>query len=211
MRFQVALPELVGSCSPLVLSGDRHFDGGAFVGARPVAFENDAGIGLWVLPGPLSDSLQAAGFVLPSASPTVLPDPACLSALVVSGLPGTLRAGSMTRLDVSVTHTDGGSPWPDARSLGGVGGAVRLALEWDDPSRSDAPVVATLQDLPETVLPGETVRVPIDLRAADDAGRPLAGGDYDVRVELVQQGFRPFDTCGGAVARFRTHVQAHGG
>jgi hypothetical protein len=172
--------------TPLVLSR-RHWPAGEAAGARRMAADRWFDDALWLLPGPPSAALAAAGFVEPAELSAPLPAPA-LEADVspVDGNRGRrpVAGDGSSTVDLRVRHTGGGATWPALGTLDDPTGAVRLVLWWFDGTTYQPQVV----DLPRSVVPGDQVVV----RAALTPPDSVPAADTHIRVVLVQEGVRAF-------------------
>lgn len=190
-------------CSELVVSG-RSDLASVYPGARMVLPENNGpgySQALWVLPGDLAHRLDAAGWLLPAATPGALPDGARRAQLALADSRSTLRvrADGRAELGVLVRHAGGASPWPNAAGLGAETGAVEVMATWAPAPVANlaapglatpaaAPVATAIAELPRSLLPGEQVltKVALVARAAD--GRALTPGRYLVHLDVIQDG-----------------------
>ncbi|HET6809558.1 MAG TPA: hypothetical protein VFH50_00940 [Acidimicrobiales bacterium] len=191
--------------SGLVVSGRAFATRAGYPGARLVMLGNDPAA-VWALPGALQSALDRAGWLLPAGFPAPLPDAAASGTLrlvgtaSVSAADVTLPQRATRTLWVSVSHTGGGAPWPNATSVGPVPQyAVRIAVAWfQGPARARQQVAAGRADLPVSLLPGrsERARVTITPQAFGSTGavpKYLAPGAYDVEISLIQESVRPWD------------------
>lgn len=206
-------------CGTLVISRQPDF-AARYPAARLIVTENYLSQSLWALPrdsDPSFDLLASGGWLFPP-SPTA-PAGVALPAEDLAGSALSLdhggvigvRSGGTADVSLSVAHRSGGAPWPDAASLhsGSAEYAVQVAVRWfagSDPfdhpgdpiacpSGFGAPVAQSCPppvDLPATLLPGQRVEIPLQLRAVDSAGRPLSPGTYRVHFGLLQQGVASF-------------------
>lgn len=193
-------------CSELVVSGRSDF-ATAFPGSRRVMLENNYHQSLWALPGPVQDRLAMAGWLLPVALPSPLPTTARHYRMVPAPhrpLPRVLafRAGRHADLDLVVTHTGTGTPWPNTFGLRSAIQAVRIGVRWyrlGEPGRPDGfPTIDWARtELPRSLLPGESVPVRVRLEPRERDGAPLSAGTYQVQVEVVQDGVGWFVADGG--------------
>jgi hypothetical protein len=189
-------------CGPLVVSGHADF-GTHFPLARLVTLEDDVPQALWVLPGPLQDRMAKAGWLLPTATPGVLPDGARQARVTSSSAIATVASGGRTTTSVEVIHDGAGSPWPAAAGLKQGAFAVRLAVRWYSsghapPSAGDlgAPLATTHVELPRTLLPGDKATLSVPLVARDDKGAALNAGSYNVHLQVYQEGAPAFTDPG---------------
>ncbi|MHB8670660.1 MAG: hypothetical protein ACYDAD_08910 [Acidimicrobiales bacterium] len=193
-------------CSELVVSGRTDL-ASVYPGARMVVPENNGpgySQALWVLPGELATRLDAAGWLLPPATPGALPAGARRVQLAVAGegSPLRMRADGRADLEVTVRHAGGASPWPNAAGLGGDTGAVEVVATWSPApvpglppspappaaSAPPVPVATAIAELPRSLLPGEQVRTRVRLVARAADGHALTPGRYLVHLEVVQEG-----------------------
>ena len=99
-------------CGPLIVSSALDV-ATRFPGARPVSYENDISLALWVVPSrvpaPVRATLVAGGFVGPASVSAPLADAAYRSSIRL-----TLHAASTQHVHfaVQLTHAGKGSAWP---------------------------------------------------------------------------------------------------
>jgi hypothetical protein len=190
--------------SGVVVSG-RAFGTTAYPGARLVLMGNDPAA-IWVLPGTRQSALDGAGWLLPPGFPAPLPESATSGSLRLSGTPSpstanlTLPQRASRTVAVSVSHTGGGAPWPNAASIGPVPqDAVRIAVAWyQGPAASRHQVAAGRADLPVSLLPGQSERAtvtiaPLAFGSTVTVPKYLAPGAYDVEIYLIQESVRSWD------------------
>jgi hypothetical protein len=191
--------------SGLVVSGRAFATRPAYPGARLVQLGNDPAA-VWVLPGALQTALGRAGWLLPAGFPAPLPDSAASGSLRLAGTASpstgnlTLRQRASRTLPVSVSHTGGGAPWPNATSIGPVPQyAVRMAVAWfQGTAGARRQVAAGRADLPVPLLPGQSERATVTITPQGFGStvavpRYLAPGAYDVEISLIQESVRPWD------------------
>jgi hypothetical protein len=98
--------------------------------------------------------------------------------------PRRVGAGTAIPLTVSFTN-EGDASWPDnltASPLQPDGRyAVRLSYSWRPSDGGQAQRSADRANLPHAVAPGQTVSLPIVVRA------PEAAGAYELQIELLQE------------------------
>jgi hypothetical protein len=174
-------------CGPLVLSAAADVDS-RYPGARPVAYENHAPIGLWIQhPSTALDGLFGP-------VPITAPLPASAYRSNVSVRPGDTKHHD-AQLHITVQHTGSGAPWPG--SLSSVAphsqGSVRVDITVTGPSGT---VIASSScPLPHTLFPGDRVNL--------DCHVPLpnaAPGNYTAHVSLEQVGVTTFPAQGDGTA-----------
>jgi hypothetical protein len=124
--------------------------------------------------------LERRGFVLPVQTSAALPDSARRARLRMSGD------------HVRVSHIGAGAPWLPVGPLPGVvNGTVRLGARWYDGNGTE--VASQTAELPRMLLPGDSVDVPLRLRA------DLTPGTYRVVVALRQEGVAWWDDSAATV------------
>ena len=186
-------------CGPLIVSADAHVDS-RFPGARPVSFENDIPLGLWVIlprvPEPARVVILQHGLVGPVPVTGALPEAAYRSSIHV--VPDAAGRGGL-RLHLSVVHVGAGAPWPGSLSAiqpKGVG-IVRFIVTVEDTAGQ---VRYTARcPVPRTMLPSDETTSECVVQFTS-GGRPseLPPGRYSVRVGLIQEGVTAFSTKGDA-------------
>ncbi len=187
----------VSDCGPLIVSADARADI-SFPGARPVSFENDVPMGLWVIlsrvPLPVRLAILEQGLVGPVPVTAALPNAAYRSSITVAA---QSMSASQLRLRLGVVHVGAGAPWPGSFSplqAKGVG-LVRFIVTVSDAA---ANVRFTGRcPVPRTMLPGEATTSECVVKFTS-GGRPstLPTGRYTVRVGLIQEGVTAFSTKG---------------
>jgi hypothetical protein len=109
-----------------------------------------------------------------------------------TSLPPVLKAGATSEVAVSFKNTSS-VVWTDLRSTAAEPadagkGAIRLAYCWWS---SDAPIAvvdyAERTDLPRPLRPGESVTLPVQVRA------PETPGDYELQFDLCQENVAWFE------------------
>ena len=224
--FQSSRGQRLPCASGLVVS-DRDFGAkSGYQGARAVAWGNDDEV-LWAVPGPTQFSLGAIGWLLPPGFPGPLSDTSHHGSLSpASGQSSDVTASwpNATQVTLELTHAPGGTPWPDAISLGAVPQyAVRLALAWYPSGTSTAlapgatpssvPLGAGRADLVQPLLPGAsepvTVKVvPWALGSTPLHPKYLAPGRYDLEVSVIQESVGAWDAT---LAPLLLHVTVKAG
>ena len=158
-------------------------------------------------PEPLT-STPAASAGAPAASPAAPPASASTTAtagpqlsdfsctLALDGAPGTLKAGGET-VTIAVTVTNrskAGETWLAMRPERSVLHVVNLGSRWFSPAGATegarAPLTADL-------APGQSATVRVTVKS------PPAPGDYELRIEPVQEAvawFHDLHGCGASVA-----------
>ena len=122
--------------------------------------------------------------VVVAAGGSALPASALKVRWGMLSVPRTVGANSVLPVVVSLANA-GNVPWPDvaaASPLKNGSYAVRLSHEWipaADPH--DDRRAARRHDLPRSVMPGESIDVPLTLHA------PAEAGEYTLVIELVQE------------------------
>ena len=124
-------------------------------------------------------------------------------------LPPAVEANSIVQVSVSFTNA-GDMPWPDVAAanprLKDGSYAVRLSYEWipaGDPH--DDRRGAKRRDLPRSMMPGDSIDLPLSLQT------PAEAGEYTVVIELVQELVQWFADRGAERLTFPVHVAAAGG
>ncbi|WCO68573.1 hypothetical protein PO878_07505 [Iamia majanohamensis] len=149
----------------------------------------EAGVGLWVRPGPDQDRLAEDGLLLPAGFPTGLPEAArSADVALVRGEAGTkveVAPGGTVEVGVRVRHTGGGSPWPGRGAYGGPAG-VRIVATVDPLDPGDPVGARSGGDVPGWVVPGEAFTAPASVVAVDARLQPLAPGRYRVGLGVGQ-------------------------
>jgi hypothetical protein len=199
-------------CGTLVVSRQADF-AARHPSARLVTTEDYVDESLWAVPRPGDPSLAAlgaAGWLSPGPSASVaLPMTARAggSLVAVGGPLLHLTPGASTIVVIDVNHGPGGAPWPAVVALHSGTGVfgVRMTARATVPAGSTGSVVpggtpssclpgpgtagaCSRSELPGTLLPGQTARIPLRITAPPS----LAPGTYTVDVGLVQEGVAAF-------------------
>ena len=166
---------------------------------------NDApeGLALWVAPGPEQDRLARRGALLPAGWPTALPRSARHASLRIRNRPTApvrVRAGDRVAMDVSLTHTGSGSPWPDLASDQDAG-HVRIVALITPEGPDGVPGARSGGELPRWMLPGDSLTAHVEVVAIGQLLQPLPPGRYHVQLAVAQDGYG-WEARGGAPASF---------
>jgi len=185
------------TCGPLVLSADPDLER-RIAGARPVSYEDDVPIALWILtarvPQSVRDTVDRAGLMGPVPLTAGLPGAAYRSSIeVVPQVTTTARL----RLLVHLTHVGAGAPWPGSRSTLQHNGVGRVRLLVSLVETSGAKVVSARCPIPRTMLPGDKLDIECEVPIAH---LRLPSGAYMAHVGLIQEGVTLFSTKGDADA-----------
>ena len=195
----------------LVLSGRLDFSQ-LYPGARLVGLENLPNEryiqGLWVLPGPLQDTLATRRWLMPECYPCRLGDDVLgveMRLVEPSSPPRQIQQGEEFSLNFNIDHR-GSAPWPHRGGLVtsawqpqsdwtreySVGLLVRwFATAGASPAGGEPPAVGKTLiaqawvNFPRTLYPGESIRQLVPLRAKRGVA-PLSPGDYRVTIAIAQ-------------------------
>jgi hypothetical protein len=206
--FSAAVPP-DPDCGPLVVSATADVDT-RFPGARPVSYENNVAMGLWVIEPKVAEPVRAAitssGLLGPVPVTAALPDAAYRSSIVLTAREMTVRN---LHFRVELTHVGQGSPWAGSYSVvqpKGVG-LVHLSVVLAGPNGLS---VATKGcSVPQTMLPGDTLSIDCNVRIApaDTARLQRAAGPFTLGVELEQLGVTKFSEKGDLGATLRVTLR----
>lgn len=165
------------------------------------------GVGIWVAPGPEQDALDERGALLPDGWPAELPASARAAALdIVDDVDEPLRTspGGRVPLDVEVTHTGAGAPWPDLASWPASGHVRVVALvEPLDPDGIEG--ARSGGELDAWMLPGDADVIRVEVVAIGQFLEPLPAGRYRVELAVAQDGY-DWEAPGGPSATFTLEV-----
>jgi len=199
-------------CGTLVVSRQADF-AVRHPSARLITTEDYVDESLWALPRPGDPSfaaLGAAGWLSPGPTASVALPAAALaggSLVAVGGPLLRLAPGAGTTVVIDVNHGPGGAPWPAVVALHSGTGVfgVRLTARATVPTGSTGSLVpggtpssclpgpgqagvCSRTELPATLLPGQSARIPLRITAPPS----LSPGTYSVDVGLVQEGVAAF-------------------
>ncbi len=164
---------------------------------------------LWVRPGPLADSLRAAGRLLPAEFPSMLPEGALAAELRWSGVGdgAAVSRGRPLAARLAVAHR-GTTPWPHRRGWKDPRHTVTVVLRWIAAADRATTAVSRQLELPRMVYPGDEVVLPVELAAVGADGRPLPPGRYRVVAAVAQRDLRRVPHLGRDAAEVRVVVRA---
>jgi hypothetical protein len=196
-------------CGPLVVSAKADVNT-RFPGARPVSYENNVAMGLWVIEPRVAEPARAeitsSGLLGPVPVTAALPESAYRSSIVLTAREMTVRN---LQFRVELTHVGQGSPWPGSYSLvqpKGVG-LVHLSVVLAGPNGLSVPTKGC--SVPRTMLPGDTLSIDCNVRIApaDTARLKKATGPFTLGVELEQLGVTKFSEKGDLDATLRVDLR----
>jgi uncharacterized membrane protein YqaE (UPF0057 family) len=152
------------------------------------------------LPGKRERALKTAGAPEITEAAGPLDDDAYDALLSVPDAPTRLRPGEQATVRVSVKNLSD-FVWP-ARGQKDGKYFINVADTWLD--GGDESLVNNLDGrstLPRDLWPGETIELPLNIRA------PAAPGDYLLEIDLVQEGVTFFKAKGSQYPRYRVKVE----
>lgn len=161
----------------------------------------------FVLAGCGSESTTNKTPTLESANPeasvervlVALPDSAFKQQLTVVSPPSTMAPGARAELSVRVKNTSD-TTWPMRGRAGDGIYQVNLGDRWMDGENKDVKVDERIF-LPRALKPGEEVELPFVMVA------PAKAGDYNIEVDMVQEGVAWFSQKGATPAKLKIKVQ----
>jgi hypothetical protein len=133
---------------------------------------------------------------------TALPDEGRRSQLRFGGdLKDGASVESTRHLTIGVVNR-GTSIWAGPADLGQEQGAVRLGVLWLRRDGAEKPAAIQRVELPHALVPGDSVEFAFDLVPTAPDG-PLAAGEYEVWIGLLQEGVSWFYSSGDSVRKLR--------
>jgi hypothetical protein len=96
----------------------------------------------------------------------------------------------------------GTSIWAGPADLGQEQGAVRLGVLWLRRDGAEKPAAIQRVELPHALVPGYSVEFAFDLVPTAPEG-PLAAGENEVWIGLLQEGVSWFYSSGDSVRKLR--------
>ena len=165
-------------------------------------------VGVWVAAGPSADRLERDGALMPIGFPGELPDSAQRTTISIEDTlrePVAISVGDPIDLDLTVTHTGAGSPWPNAAGYG-VEGRVYVLARLRPLDRVGPDQIITAAAMPQWMWPGDTATATARIVAVDERLEPLPTGRYEVTLGVGQSGGTWF-VEGGPEAVFQAEVR----
>lgn len=169
-----------------------------------VVRENYSGPALWVRPGAVRGQLGSAGWLsAPDAGP--LPTDAMRAELDccedLSGQGITVNKGERPTAVIRVRHTGSDRPWQSDGA--DTTYPVRLGVRWFSTFNPGLPAAEARVQLPRTLMPGQSVTLRMPLIPPEG----LLAGNYEVRIDMVEEGINWFADRGGQNIRIPLRVR----
>ena len=134
--------------------------------------------------------------------PMAMPETDRRSQIRLRNIAAGTSVDSSATLDVTVGNS-GSAVWPSIGDLKEESGAVRLGVLWFRPNDTEHPAAVQRVELPQTLVPGDSMEFSFQLLPIGAESKPLPPGEYEAWIGLMQEGVSWFYMSGDAVRKLR--------